>query len=294
VGKRVIGIDIGGTKILGGIVEEDGTLLKVKRVDTQAQKGKETILANLFRLIDDLIAEGSIDGIGVGSAGRIDHKRGVVVYATDNLPGWTGLALKDVLEDRYGVEVAVDNDVNAAVLGEMWLGAGRNYRNILMMTIGTGVGGAVVADGKLIRGSSWSAGEIGHMILYPEGKQCNCGQKGCLEQYISGTALYRRYNELSKDLKIGNARQVFELYRQKEEIAVKVVNEFIKVLAISIISIRNVLDPEVFIIGGGVVESKDLWWDDLKASLGSGINIVSAELSNKATMFGAARLVLGV
>jgi len=292
VGKRVIGIDIGGTKILGGIVEEDGTLLKVKRVDTQAQKGKETILANLFRLIDDLIAEGSIDGIGVGSAGRIDHKRGVVVYATDNLPGWTGLALKDVLEDRYGVEVAVDNDVNAAVLGEMWLGAGRNYRNILMMTIGTGVGGAVVADGKLIRGSSWSAGEIGHMILYPEGKQCNCGRKGCLEQYISGTALYKQYNELSKNLKVNNARQVFELYKQRDEIAAKVIGDFVRWLSISIMSIKNILDPEVFIIGGGVIESKELWWDDWKALIGSNVNVVSAELGNKATMFGAAQLVL--
>ncbi|MCM8900691.1 ROK family protein [Caldicoprobacter algeriensis] len=292
MGKRVIGIDIGGTKILGGIVEEDGTLLKVKQVGTQAEKGKDAILANLFRLIDDLIAEGRVDGIGVGSAGRIDHKRGVVVYATDNLPGWTGLPLKGIIEDKYQVAVAVDNDVNAAVLGEMWLGAGRNYRDILMMTIGTGVGGAVVADGKLIRGSSCSAGEIGHMILYPEGKQCNCGRKGCLEQYISGTALYKQYNELSKNLKVNNAWQVFELYKQRDEIAAKVIGDFVRLLSISIMSIKNILDPEVFIIGGGVVESKDLWWDDLKTSLGSDINIMSAELGDKATMFGAVQLVL--
>ncbi len=290
--KKVLGIDIGGSKILGGVVKEDGTLLKVKQVDTEAQKGKETILANLFKVIDDLIAGENVDGIGIGSAGRIDYEKGTVVYATDNLPGWTGTPVKGILEDKYGIEVAVDNDVNAAVLGEMWLGAGKGYRNILMMTIGTGVGGAVVADNKLVRGNSWSAGEIGHMTLYPYGKECNCGQKGCLEQYISGTALYKQYNELSENLKIKNARQVFELYRQKDKVAIKVINNFIMLLSISIISIKNILDPEIFIIGGGVIESKELWWNDLKASLSSNINVMSAKLGNKAAMFGAAKLVL--
>jgi len=291
VKKKVIGIDIGGTKILGGIVEEDGTLLGIKQVDTQAEKGREFILSNLFKLIDDLIAEaGKVDAIGVGSAGKIDCEKGIVVYATDNLPGWMGLALKDVLEDRYKVEVAVDNDVNAAVLGEMWLGAGRSYRNIMMMTIGTGVGGAIVIDGKLIRGSHWSAGEIGHMILIPRGRQCNCGRQGCLEQYVSGTALYKRYNEISNSLKIKNAKQLFELYKHGDEIARKVIDDFVELLSISIMSIRNILDPEVFIIGGGIIESKELWWDKFKALMGDNVNIVSAGLGNKATMFGAAKL----
>lgn len=290
--KVVMGIDIGGTKILGGIVKEDGTLLKIKQVDTQAQKGKEIILAKLFEVIDNLITGENLEGIGIGSAGRIDYEKGEVVYATDNLPGWTGTRLKEMLEDKYGLKVAIDNDVNTTVLGEMWLGAGRGFGYILMMTIGTGIGGAIFTDGKLLRGSNWSAGEIGHMILYPDGRPCNCGQNGCLEQYISGTALYKQYNELSENLKIKNAKQVFELYKQKNRIAVKVINSFLKSLSIAIVSIKNILNPEVFIIGGGVIESKELWWDDLKVLLGSDINILSAGLDSKAAMFGAAKLVL--
>ncbi|MBE3593344.1 MAG: ROK family protein [Thermoanaerobacter sp.] len=288
---KVIGIDIGGTKILGGIINTNGNLIKLKETPTQAKLGREVILKNLFNTIDNLIDEDT-KGIGIGSAGRINFDTGVVEYATDNLPGWTGCNLKEILEQRYKIPVVVDNDVNAAAIGEMWLGSGKGYKSMLVMTIGTGVGGAIIYNGELIRGSSWSAGEIGHMILYPEGRQCNCGQRGCLEQYASGTAIYKEYNELLGEEKVSSAKEVFELYKENDDIAMKVINSFIKSLTLSIVSLKNIIDPEVFIIGGGVIDSKDLWWDKLKTILGRDVNVVPANLGGKATVFGAAKLIL--
>lgn len=288
---KVIGIDIGGTKILGGIISTNGNLLKFKETPTQAKLGREVILKNLFNTIDELIDEDT-KGIGIGSAGRINFDTGVVEYATDNLPGWTGCKLKEILEKKYKIPVVVDNDVNAAAIGEMWLGSGKGYKSMLVMTIGTGVGGAIIYNGELIRGASWSAGEIGHMILYPEGRQCNCGQRGCLEQYASGTAIYKEYNELLGEEKVSSAKEVFELYKENDDIAMKVINSFIKSLSLSILSLKNIIDPEVFIIGGGVIGSKDLWWDKLKIILGMDVNVVPANLGVRATMFGAAKLIL--
>ncbi|KKC28758.1 ROK family protein [Caldanaerobacter subterraneus] len=288
---KVIGIDIGGTKILGGIISTNGNLIKFKETPTQAKLGREVILKNLFNTIDELIDEDT-KGIGIGSAGRINFDTGVVEYATDNLPGWTGCKLKEILEKKYKIPVVVDNDVNAAAIGEMWLGSGKGYKSMLVMTIGTGVGGAIIYNGELIRGSSWSAGEIGHMILYPEGRQCNCGQRGCLEQYASGTAIYKEYNELLGEEKVSSAKEVFELYKENDDIAMKVINSFIKSLTLSILSLKNIIDPEVFIIGGGVIGSKDLWWDKLKIILGMDVNVVPANLGVRATMFGAAKLIL--
>lgn len=288
---KVIGIDIGGTKILGGIINTNGNLIKLKETPTQAKLGREVILKNLFNTIDNLIDEDT-KGIGIGSAGRINFDTGVVEYATDNLPGWTGCNLKEILEKKYKIPVVVDNDVNAAAIGEMWLGSGKGYKSMLVMTIGTGVGGAIIYNGELIRGASWSAGEIGHMILYPEGRQCNCGQRGCLEQYASGTAIYKEYNELLGEEKVSSAKEVFELYKENDDIAMKVINSFIKSLTLSIVSLKNIIDPEVFIIGGGVIDSKDLWWDKLKTILGRDVNVVPANLGGKATVFGAAKLIL--
>ncbi|HEY8362172.1 MAG TPA: ROK family protein [Tissierellaceae bacterium] len=288
---EVIGIDIGGTKILGGIIDINGHLIKDKKIPAQAKLGKEVILKNLFSVIDELIDK-NIKGIGIGSAGRVNFDKGIVEYATDNLVGWTGCELKKILEQRYEVPVVVDNDVNAAAIGEMWIGAGKGYKNILMIAIGTGVGGAIIYNGDLIRGSKWSAGEIGHMILYPDGRQCNCGRKGCLEQYISGRAIYMEYNQLLGEEKVSNAKEVFELYKENDSKAIKVVTNFIKHLSLSILSLKNVIDPEIFIIGGGVIDSKNLWWDKLRKVLGNDVNVVSSELGSKSSMFGSAKLII--
>jgi len=288
---KVIGIDIGGTKILSGLVDEKGNIINQAMVYTEAKLGKERILKNLLDAIDKLIDK-DIKGIGIGSAGRINFNTGIVEYATDNLPGWTGCNLKGVLEDRYKIPVIVDNDVNVAVIGEMWQGAGRGYKDIVMIAIGTGVGGAIVYNGEVIRGRNWSAGEIGHMILYPKGRQCNCGQRGCLEQYVSGTAIARTYSEVSKEKKIAGAEEVFLLAEKGDKMALEIVNDFVNSLSIAILSLKNLLDPEVFIIGGGVIGAKRVWWDKLKKTLENRASITPAQLENKATMVGAAKLII--
>jgi glucokinase len=292
--KKVIGIDIGGTKILGGIIDSEGKLIEIRELPTDASQGRVAILNNVFRIIDGII-DRNIEGIGVGSAGRINYNTGVVDYATDNLPGWSQFKLKEALEQKYNIPVIADNDVNAAAIGEKWVGAARNYKNFVMLTLGTGVGGAIVLNGDIIRGSHWGAGEIGHMILYPDGRQCNCGHKGCLEQYVSGSAISKRYNHLAGFERVRNAKEVFELLKKENDSYAKAVaSEFINSLSMAIVSLKNIIDPELFIIGGGLINSRELWWDELIRLLGNDVKIVSAVLGNKAAIFGAARLILDI
>ncbi|AST56517.1 ROK family protein [Thermoanaerobacterium thermosaccharolyticum] len=289
--KKVIGIDIGGTKILGGVIGSNGDLIKFKETSTDANLGRDHILKKLFSLLDDLF-DADIKGIGIGSAGRINFNTGEVIYATDNLPGWTGINLKEIISQKYRTKTIVENDVNAAIIGENWVGSAKNYKNVLMITLGTGVGGAIILNGKLIRGSHFSAAEIGHTILYPDGKKCNCGQNGCAEQYISGTAIYKRYNELAGSNLANSAKDVFDLFIKNDKISKLVLDEFIKSLSLLIFNIRNFIDPEMIILGGGVTNSKGLWWKYFKSQIKCDLNISVAWLNNFSTVYGAAKLIL--
>lgn len=289
--KKVIGIDIGGTKILGGVIGSNGDLIKFKETSTDAYLGRDHILKKLFGVLDDLF-DTDIEGIGIGSAGRINFNTGEVIYATDNLPGWTGINLKEIISQKYKTKTIVENDVNAAIIGENWVGSAKNYRDILMITLGTGVGGAIILDGRLIRGSHFSAAEIGHTILYPDGKRCNCGQNGCVEQYISGTAIYKRYNEIVGSNLVNSAKDVFDLYMKNDKMSKLVVDEFIKSLSLLIFNIRNFIDPEIIILGGGVTNSKDLWWKYFESQIKCDLNISVAGLNNFSTVYGAAKLIL--
>lgn len=289
--KKVIGIDIGGTKILGGVIGSNGDLIKFKETSTDANLGRDHILKKLFSVLDDLF-DTDIEGIGIGSAGRINFNTGEVIYATDNLPGWTGINLKEIISQKYKTKIIVENDVNAAIIGENWLGSAKSFKDVLMITLGTGVGGAIILDGKLIRGSHFSAAEIGHTILYPGGKRCNCGQNGCVEQYISGTAIYKRYNEIVGSNLVSSAKDVFNLYMKNDKISKLVVDEFVKSLSLLIFNIRNFIDPEIIILGGGVTNSKDLWWEYLKSQIKCDLNISIAGLNNFSTVYGAAKLIL--
>ncbi|WP_434639570.1 ROK family protein [Thermoanaerobacterium thermosaccharolyticum] len=289
--KKVIGIDIGGTKILGGVIGSNGDLIKFKETSTDANLGRDHILKKLFSVLDDLF-DTDIEGIGIGSAGRINFNTGEVIYATDNLPGWTGINLKEIISQKYRTKTIVENDVNAAIVGENWLGSAKSFKDILMITLGTGVGGAIILDGKLIRGRHFSSAEIGHTILYPGGKRCNCGQNGCVEQYISGTAIYKRYNEIAGSNLVNSAKDVFKLYMKNDKISKLVVDEFVKSLSLLIFNIRNFIDPEIIILGGGVTNSKDLWWEYLKSQIKCDLNISVAGLNNFSTVYGAAKLIL--
>lgn len=204
-----IGIDIGGTGIKGGLVDHNGELLDFQECSTPVAEGGSAIMNSvrdmIVRLEKGLSQYASeLQGVGIGTAGRVDYRKGKVLFATENLPGWTGMEIKSVLEQSLSVPVVVDNDVNVAALGEACLGSGiateqGKVEHLLFVALGTGVGGAYLHEGALIRGFRGGAAEIGHLILHPDGLPCNCGQKGCLEQYVSGTALDQMARSIHAD-----------------------------------------------------------------------------------------------
>ncbi|PTQ57353.1 MAG: Glucokinase [Candidatus Carbobacillus altaicus] len=292
----VIGVDIGGTKLSAARIDAHGQVLLSTVVPTDARGGQAHILGRLYEAIDAVI-DSDVQAIGIGTAGKIDVVSGQVVYASDNLPGWTGTQLKALVSTRYGLPVAIDNDVNAALLGERWLGAARRFASVVMLALGTGVGGAVLMRGALVRGHTWSAGEIGHMIFQAHGRPCNCGLRGCLEQYVSGTALAVRYNErVGANDTANDARDVFARLTDGDPFAIEVVDAFAADLALAIRSLQHILDPEAFIIGGGVTNARALWWHRLEAALEAFSDarpaVYAAELGNEATLYGAAKLAL--
>lgn len=248
-------------------------------------------------------AGAQVMGCGVGSAGRIDYRRGQVLFCSGNLPGWTGTVLGPELTRTLGMPVAVDNDVNAAALGEAWIGAGKGTADFVMLTLGTGVGGAIVIGGKLWRGARWGAGEVGHMALYPGGELCNCGGKGCAERYVSAKALTRRANDaLVSGRPFRGIRDVIGAAEKgpgdRREAARKGVERWTSDLALFLMNLQMALDPQVIILGGGVVRL-GYWWEKLlEASAREcrprslSTRLKRAHLGPQAGVVGAARLAM--
>ena len=294
--KHVIAIDIGGTKTIGSLFSEDKTILKEIRFPTNPKLGLEKLLESLYSVIDELLKIEKADCISVGSAGRIDIKTGEVFYASDNIPGWTGVKIKELLEERYHLPTVVENDCKVAGYGEEWNGSAQGLENYVCIALGTGVGAAIKTEGKMIHGAHWSAGELGHIILHPGGRQCNCGLQGCVEQYCSGTALVKIYNDLAEN-RIETGYQFFELVQKKEQLALQVLDGFVNDLYDLCMTICNSYDPEAIIIGGGLVDTREYWWDKLLAKVEASPlaalyqpRIIPASLKNKAGIYGAAYL----
>ena len=256
---KTIGLDIGGTKIQGAVIDEKGEILKTYRLETCAREGKDKVLENISKIIDFLKTD-EIKAIGVGTPGFIDSENGIVTFA-GNIDGWTGLNLKKEIEKISNLPVFIENDANIALVCEKWLGAGQGFKDIVMITIGTGLGGAVYNEKMgLLSGSHFQGAELGHLILHPNGEYCTCGQSGCAESYCSGTALVRHYEELTRNRLSG--AEIFKI-SDKDENAKKVIERFTSDLAWFLTSLRNIFDPELIIIGGGVINSKDYWWDEV-------------------------------
>lgn len=294
-----IGLDVGGTKILGGLV--DGFTRRVRheiRIPTPAGAGAEGILAALAEAARQLLAAAGdqpLVGIGVSSAGHVDWETGRIVDGTPNIPGWSGTPLAQELHAATGLPVSCDNDGNAAAYGEAWAGAGRGRKAIVALTLGTGFGGGIIERGTVLRGHKGGGGELGHMILVPDGRPCNCGQRGCVEAYVSGTALTREARNLWGEGADG--RTVFERARKGEALALELVDEFGRYLAVAIVTIFSIADPELVLIGGGIASQADLFLPRVKSRVtryvaGRGRydaeQIRLAELGERAGMIGAA------
>ena len=308
-----VGVDIGGTKILAGLVNDQGEILnKVRRKTPRADA--IGVLEVVSEVIDESIAhvDGTIAGVGVGVAGPVDLTSSTVLFAP-NLQ-WADVPARAILENATGLKVHVDNDGNAAAWGEARFGAGRGSNNVVTVTVGTGIGGGVVLNGELLRGSHGAAGEIGHMGAVADGLQCGCGRKGCWEQYASGNALVRETRKLAAEhlfeaqilLSYGDGtpegvtgEHITEAALAGDPIAMKSLETLGVWLGRGLASLTALLDPEVFVIGGGVSDAGDLLLSSARTTLSERVmgrayrpipEIRVAELGNKAGIVGAADL----
>ncbi|AYF99221.1 ROK family glucokinase [Protaetiibacter intestinalis] len=305
---HAIGIDIGGTKIAGGLVAEDGTIVRQERRPTPAGDGAAIIQA-VVDVVETLRAGEQVAGVGVAAPGFIDAAQSTVYY-TPNIP-WRSEPLRADLSERLpGLDITIDNDANAAGWAEYRFGAGRGYRDMTLLTIGTGVGGAIVTEGHLLRGGFGAAAEIGHMRVVPGGLPCGCGQRGCIEQYGSGRALLRFANEIADQRGIGQAlaaardehgeldgHLVYELIVAEDPGALFALRELGGWLGQAAASLSAVLDPQVFVFGGGVAAAGELLLDPIREAYLAHLpargfhpepHFATAELVNDAGVVGAA------
>ncbi|WP_019913066.1 ROK family protein [Paenibacillus sp. HW567] len=292
--RYYIGADIGGTGIKAALIGEDGGIAARRSTPTPVSEGANGILHALKGIIAELMAEGpEVGGIGIGTAGRVDPEEGVVLYATDNLPGWTGMRLAAEIEAGFGLPAAVLNDANAAALGEGWLGAASGLADYAMLTLGTGVGGALVHREEPISGKQGAAGEFGHMVLYPGGIPCSCGQRGCIEHYLSGRALNRLAAGADGSW---DSRKLLAAFAAGDQRAAAVMDVYLNDLSLTMHNIQSFLDPGAIILGGGVAESHPLWWavwmERLAETSPLSFNVLPARLGNEAGMIGAARTIM--
>ncbi|CQR47366.1 Beta-glucoside kinase [Paraliobacillus sp. PM-2] len=285
--------DIGGTSIKYGVSDDNGNFLFQDSYPTKASQGGKAIIDKLIATNLELKDNWEIEGITISSAGQIDNKNGVVVYATDNIPGYTGMEISKNIGSATGLPVKVENDVNCTALGEYWKGAAKNVENFICVTIGTGIGGAIFINGQLFTGSRFSAGEIGHINLYPNGKACTCGNRGCFERYASSLALEEMVNDAfheKKDLKL-----FFDNVRNGDEVAKQVLEKWVDQLTTGLQSLVHMFNPEMIVIGGGISAQGDFLLSYIRDSLFKKImpnhqrnlSIKMAEYENKANLLGA-------
>lgn len=293
--RKAVGLDLGGTKINGALVLEDGSILKKSSVKTMNEGDPQKVIKQLADMVKTLSDGEDIIGVGIGSPGFVDWEKGKIMAVGGNIKGWAWTDVKTGLRELLPLPVVVENDANCAAICEAWLGAGKGFSSFVMLTLGTGLGGAIwLPKLGLWRGSSFRAAELGHSILKPGGRKCTCGQKGCVERYVSGTALEENYYEFS-GTRMEGAR-IVEAYGS-DRFANESVDSFAKDLGVYLATLRNILDPQAFIIGGGVSTSMDIWWETMLREFRNQVNdpslieILPAEFGNESGMLGAAKCV---
>jgi len=308
-----IGIDIGGTNTKGGLVSRDGTIVAEKTIPTGAFKPAEYTLNQVVSLIHELtrMAEGSglVTGIGIGAAGQVDFESGIYIEGP-NVPNWKNIRVALEIEKIVNKPVILDNDAHLAALGEYTYGAGRGVSNMLMVTIGTGVGGGLILDGRLYRGKKYTAGEFGHTTIRYDGPVCACGRKGCVEAFIGKQAILKRVQEklvLDRTSLLHRIpademepRHVGEAAAQGDEIARNILRETGEFLGIGLANVANLLNIEKAVIGGGVSYAGEWIFQSARERLAKEalkvpretIQVVHAALGNKAGLTGAAHLAM--
>lgn len=308
--RYCFGVDVGGTTVKLGFFDEEGNLLEKWEIPTRTEDHGKNILPDVAASILDKMKEREVSreeiaGVGIGAPGPIDAKG--TVYVAVNL-GWGTFSLKNELQSLLNLPVEAGNDANVAALGEMWKGGGQGYSNVVAVTLGTGVGGGIIINGKIVTGAHGAAGEIGHANVEPyEEAVCNCGNHGCLEQMASATGIVRLARiELEKSpdasvLRDGelSAKSIFDAFKAGDSLAAKIVDRFAEYLGHAMAFMSAVVDPEVFVIGGGVSKAGEVLVESVKKyyqrdafTACKDTPIVLAKLGNDAGIYGAAKLAL--
>ena len=301
----ILGIDVGGTAAKIGSLTREGKILRRKEVPVNGDGYATPILTSVLAGADAFLAEEpdsgeSLEGIAVSATGQVDDKSGTVIGTNGAIPGYEGTCFRQALAEKYAVSVHVLNDANAAALGETFLGGARGCRDVVMVTLGTGVGGGVISGGKLIRDRRGIAGELGHFSVDRNGALCTCGQRGCFERYASTTALMRMVWERTDREKVPDGRAFFDLVRAGEAEMKDVLERWIQQIAVGVIGLVHIFNPEIVLIGGGVSRQENLLISPLRKKViqgmmprfAEGFRLEAATLGNDAGMIGALKFWL--
>ncbi|BAX79977.1 ROK family protein [Labilibaculum antarcticum] len=307
--KQAISLDLGGTAIKYALVNEAFELSNFNRIPSLANQSAKSVINQIVIAIEDCYVNAQnmgaeIVGIGIGTPGIVDDKYRTILGGADNIVGWKNIPLADIVEKKYNVPVVVENDANMMALGELASGAGINCNNVVFITVGTGIGGALFINGSLFSGHENRGTELGHIPLFVDGEDCSCGSVGCLEHYASTSALIRRFTQRCKDANLQfecdiSGELIIELFNQENSLAIQCIEEHCYFLGRGVAAFINIFSPQKVIIGGGISEVGNFYIskitqtahqfampDCLKNTL-----IESAILGNKAACIGAASLI---
>ena len=310
-----IGIDLGGTNIAAGIVDEEGKLIYKDSIPTYKERESEAIVIDMAKLALKIIEDKNISideiiSIGVGCPGTPDSKNGILVY--NNNLNFNNVPIRGIIQRYIDKPVYISNDANCAALGEVVAGGAKGVANAIMITLGTGVGGGIVINHKIYDGFNNAGGELGHMVVVIDGEPCTCGRKGCLEAYASATALINQTIRAAKenpesvintlvegDYSKVNGKTAFDAMRAGDETGIKVVNQYIKYLAEGVLNFINIFQPEVLLVGGGICKEGDTLFNPIREMMeehtyskdkSKQTKIMRAVLGNDAGIIGAAML----
>ena len=308
--KYCLGVDVGGTTVKMGLFQTDSALIDKWEIPTRKDLPEDVILSDIAdaireKLTQHQVAKEDVVGIGVGVPAAVTGEGFVKQVA--NL-GWKEKDVKKELEELTGIEVKVANDANVAALGEMWKGGGEGYSSLVMVTLGTGVGGGIILNGQILTGTNGGGGEIGHILANRnETECCGCGKKGCLEQYASATGIARlaknilaeNTKETMLNLEDVSAKTVFDAVKARDEVAIEVAEQFGAYLGYALADLGAVLDPEIFVIGGGVSKAGEIlftyvkkYYEERTFFTCKDVKFALAKLGNDAGIYGAAKLVI--
>ena len=316
--KYVLAIDLGGTKIRVALVSQNGRILSSIRQSSNAGKGKKHVIENMVSIIKLLLKKSNKDihdikSISMAIAGINDIKRGIVTTAP-NLPGWHGVNIRSMAQEKFGLTAYLINDATAAALGEHRLGAGVGYKNLVYLTVSTGIGGGLVIDNKLYSGEDGAAGELGHMKVLANGPRCNCGKEGCLEALSSGSAMTRKAIDAinngrnsillklcDNDINKVTAEMIAAAARKGDDLSSEIISEASYYLGIGLSNLINIFNPDVIVIGGGLSKMGAMYLGPAKKTAkqiafrlpAARVKIVKSKLGDNAGLIGAALYAFG-